>query len=169
MSEWAKVAEASKTTVCFKPHADHAVDRPDRAIWLLKQVDSPRIRIIYDYGHFYLEGLELESSLATLILTSPCLPEGFEKLPGGKHEYLLPGDGKTDYPEYFRILRQLRYSGYAGRGSQRDDPQQTGISAGADSQALLRSASAGDGPGRRQTPEAGAPGIRTGSSGRKIS
>jgi sugar phosphate isomerase/epimerase len=115
LSEWAKVADASKTTVCFKPHADQAVDSPERAIWLLKQVNHPRIRIIYDYGHFFLEGFSLESSLHELFPYIAFVSiKDSARTASGKHEYLLPGDGKTDYLEYFKLLRQLRYSGYAG-------------------------------------------------------
>jgi sugar phosphate isomerase/epimerase len=115
LSQWAKIAEAGKTTVCFKPHADQAVDRPDRAIWLLNQMKSPWLRIIYDYGHFYLEGFGLEESLKELIpFTAFVSIKDSVRLPTGKHEYLLPGDGKTDYLEYFKILKQLKYQGFAG-------------------------------------------------------
>jgi sugar phosphate isomerase/epimerase len=29
-----------------------------------------------------------------------------------KHAYLLPGDGRTDYLAYFRLLLELNYSGF---------------------------------------------------------
>jgi sugar phosphate isomerase/epimerase len=29
-----------------------------------------------------------------------------------KYEYLLPGDGKTDYLAYFRLVKELNYSGF---------------------------------------------------------
>ena len=57
LKDWAKVAEDGRTTVCFKPHAGDAVQSPDRALWLVREVGSPRIRIVYDYSHFYVEGL----------------------------------------------------------------------------------------------------------------
>jgi inosose dehydratase len=115
VGEWGKVADATKTTVCFKPHADQAVDRPDRAIWLQKQVNNPRIRIIYDYGHFFLEGFTLAGSLQDMLpYTAFISVKDSARLPNGKHEYLLPGDGKTDYLEYFRLLKQHRYSGWVG-------------------------------------------------------
>src|SRR5882762_2490330 len=31
---WAKIADDSRTTICFKPHAAQAVQSPERAIWL---------------------------------------------------------------------------------------------------------------------------------------
>jgi len=90
------------------------VNNVERAIWLVKQVGSPRIRICYDYSHFYVEGFQLESSVRELfpyiafiaVKDSAGTPE--------KHDYLLPGDGKTDYLSYFRLLKELRYSGYIG-------------------------------------------------------
>lgn len=115
VGEWAKVADASKTTVCFKAHADQAVDRPERAIWLLKQVNNPRIRTIYDYGHFYLEGFALDASLREMMPYIAFISvKDSARLPDGKHQYLLPGEGKTDYVEYFRLLKQLKYKGYVG-------------------------------------------------------
>ncbi len=66
LGEWAKLAEEGGITICFKPHADQAADVPDRALWLLKQVASPRIRIVYDYSHFQVQGLSLEESLRPL-------------------------------------------------------------------------------------------------------
>jgi len=114
LSAWAKVAEENNATFCFKPHAAEAVNSAERAIWLLKQVNSPRIRIIYDYSHFYVEGFALEPSLKELL---PYIAFISVKDAVGKpedHQYLLPGDGKTDYLEYFRLLKRLGYSGFVG-------------------------------------------------------
>jgi sugar phosphate isomerase/epimerase len=111
---WARVGEDSKTTVCFKPHAGEAVNSPERTLWLLKEVGSPRIRIIYDYSHFYLEGFSLASSLKQLLPYTAFISVKDAAGTAAKPEYLLPGDGKTDYLEYFRLLKELRYSGFVG-------------------------------------------------------
>lgn len=111
---WARVAEDAKTTVCFKPHVGNAVSSPERAIWLLKEVGSPRIRIIYDYSHFYLEGFSLASSLKQLLPYTSFISVKDAAGTAARPEFLLPGEGKTDYLEYFRLLRELRYSGYVG-------------------------------------------------------
>jgi len=114
VGEWAKIAESSKTTVAFKPHAGHAVNSPGRALWLLKAINSPRIRMIYDYSHFYVEGFGLESSLKELLPYTAFIAVKDAQGTPAKHDYLLPGDGKTDYLEYFRLLKRLGYTGWLG-------------------------------------------------------
>lgn len=111
---WSRVAEDAKTTVCFKPHAGDAVNTPERAIWLLKAVGSPRIRIIYDYSHFHLEGFTLASSLEQLLPYTPFIAVKDSAGTAVQPEYLLPGDGTTNYLEYFRLLKELRYGGFIG-------------------------------------------------------
>jgi sugar phosphate isomerase/epimerase len=111
LKQWAKVAENGRTTICFKPHAGDAVQSAERALWLLQKVGSPRLRIVYDYSHFYVEGFPLEASLRQLFAdTSLIVVKDSEGTPA-KHNFLLPGDGKTDYPAYFRLLKELGYRG----------------------------------------------------------
>ncbi len=112
LKDWAKVAEDGRTTVCFKPHAGDAVHSPDRALWLVREVGSPRIRIVYDYSHFYVEGLSLESSLKQLIAYAPFVVVKDSQGTPEKHVYLLPGDGNVDYLAYFRLLKELKYGGF---------------------------------------------------------
>jgi len=112
LKDWAKVAEDGRTTVCFKPHAGDAVQSPDRALWLVREVGSPRIRIVYDYSHFYVAGLPLESSLKQLIAYAPFVVVKDSQGTPEKHAYLLPGDGATDYLAYFRLLKELKYGGF---------------------------------------------------------
>ena len=114
LGDWARVGEQNKTTICFKPHAAQTVNSTERALWLLKQVGSRYIRIVYDYSHFFVEGFKLQDSLRELF---PYIAFISVKDAVGKpenHQYLLPGDGNTDYLEYFRLLRQLGYSGSVG-------------------------------------------------------
>jgi len=112
LREWARVGESTKTVICFKPHAAHAVHNPERALWLVKQVGSPSIRVIYDYSHLWLEGSKLADSLKQLLPVSPFIHVKDAAGTPEKHEYLLPGDGQTDYVEYFRLLKEYGYRGF---------------------------------------------------------
>jgi len=112
LKDWAKVAEDGRTMVCFKPHAGDAVQSPDRALWLVREVGSPRIRVVYDYSHFSLAGLPLESSLKQLIGYAPFVVVKDSQGTPERHVYLLPGDGNTDYLAYFRLLKELMYGGF---------------------------------------------------------
>ncbi len=109
---WVPVLEDGNTTLTFKPHAGDAVQSPERALWLINEVGSPRIRVVYDYSHFYVEGYPLEESLRQLFAYSPIIVVKDSQGTSEKHDYLLPGDGKTDYLAYFRLLRELNYSGF---------------------------------------------------------
>ena len=111
---WARVAEATGITVAIKPHADHAVNSPARAIDLLREVASRRVRLVYDYSHFRVEGFGLEDSLRQLFPYTALISLKDSAGKSGSHQYLLPGDGDTDYSQYFQLLAQLGYKGAIG-------------------------------------------------------
>ena len=114
LADWATVARQNDITLAIKPHAGQAMCSPERALWILRQVNSPSLRVIYDYSHMFIEGFELESSLRQLFPYTVfiALKDGLKNAPG--HEFLLPGDGATDYKSYFQLLRRLNYQGYVG-------------------------------------------------------
>jgi sugar phosphate isomerase/epimerase len=112
LGSWARLAEQRDVTLCFKPHASQAIHNPARALDVLRAVNSPRLKICYDYCHMFVAGESLENSLRAL---GPHL--GFITLKdarwtAGGHEFLLPGDGDTDYQLYFRLLKELGYKGW---------------------------------------------------------
>lgn len=109
---WVSVLEDGKTTLTFKPHAGDAVQSAERVLWLIRAVGCPRIRIVFDYSHFFVEGYPLEESLRQLLAYAPLIVVKDAEGTSEKHTYLLPGDGKTDYLAYFRLLRELNYSGF---------------------------------------------------------
>jgi inosose dehydratase len=112
LGSWAQLAERHDVTVCFKPHAGHAIHNPARALETLRLVGSARLKICYDYCHMFVASESLESSLRAL---APSL--GFITLKDARwtdtgHQFLLPGDGDTDYLLYFRLLKELGYRGW---------------------------------------------------------
>ena len=109
---WVPILEGGNTTLTFKPHAGDAVQSVERVLWLINAVGSPRIRIVFDYSHFYVEGYPLEESLRQLITFTPLIVVKDSQGTSEKHDFLLPGDGKTDYLAYFRLLKELKYSGF---------------------------------------------------------
>jgi sugar phosphate isomerase/epimerase len=112
LKDWMKVSEPANFVVCIKPHAGHAVHTPERALWLIREVGSPNLRVVYDYSHFFVEGLPLASSLRELLPVSPFISVKDSVGTPAKHEFLLPGEGKTDYVAYFKLLKELGYRGF---------------------------------------------------------
>jgi inosose dehydratase len=109
---WVALADERDLTVCFKPHANHAVHNSSRALETLRAVDSARLRICYDYCHMFVASESLESSLRALAPHIGFITLKDARWTDGGHEFLLPGDGSTDYPLYFRLLKELGYSGW---------------------------------------------------------
>jgi sugar phosphate isomerase/epimerase len=114
LAGWAKLGEELDNVFCFKPHAAHAVDTPERAVWLMNQIRSKWLRVVYDYSHFYVAGLSLMDSLRKLLPYTSYIAIKDSAGTEANHQFLLPGDGKTDYPTYFQLLKEFGYSGYVG-------------------------------------------------------
>jgi len=114
LTEWARVAKDGGITLCFKAHVDQAADVPERALWLLNQVQSPHIRLIYDYSHFFLQGLALEETVRQLLPYTSYIAIKDAAGDRNQHHFLLAGEGGTDYVAYLRLLQQLGYGGFVG-------------------------------------------------------
>lgn len=114
LHDWAKVAESGDITIGVKLHAGQALDTPAKAIWLMRQLATPRLRLIYDYSHLSVAGFGLEPTLRELLPYIAFISVKDARGTPDHHEYLLPGDGAIDYVEYFRTLRQVGYGGFVG-------------------------------------------------------
>jgi sugar phosphate isomerase/epimerase len=109
---WAEQAKDAPLTIGIKPHASQALDRPEKALWILKQVSKPNIRVVYDYSHMQLEGLSIERSLRPLLPYIATISVKDAKGTADHPQYLLPGDGTIDYVAYFRLLKEWNYRGF---------------------------------------------------------
>lgn len=111
LQSWAETAEKVKTTITIKAHVGSAVNSPERLLWLLDQVKSPAIQVAYDYSHFELQGIDMEESMKLLLPRTKFIHVKDSVGEPGKFQFLLPGEGRTDYVKYFTALKQHGYHG----------------------------------------------------------
>ena len=108
---WAKTAETSRTVIAVKPHVGGALHAPEGARWLLDQVKNPWIKLVYDYSHYELRGYDLEQTARALLPDAVFIHVKDSAGDPGNVKFLLPGEGRVDYAEYFKLIRKLGYSG----------------------------------------------------------
>jgi sugar phosphate isomerase/epimerase len=108
---WAETAAAAGTRIAIKAHYGQVVNAPDRILWLHKKVNHPGLTLTYDYSHYQAEGFELEPTLRAVIPHTGFIHMKDLVVGEKPAKYLLVGQGKIDYVKYFRLLRELKYSG----------------------------------------------------------
>jgi sugar phosphate isomerase/epimerase len=111
LHDWAAAAEKAKIQIAVKAHVGSAVNSPERLLWLMDQVKSPSIVAAYDYSHFEVQGIDMEESMAALLPRTKFIHVKDSEGDVGKFQFLLPGQGRTDYGKYFALLRKFGYTG----------------------------------------------------------
>ncbi|MBI3876172.1 MAG: sugar phosphate isomerase/epimerase [Verrucomicrobia bacterium] len=108
---WAEVAAANKLVLAIKAHVSNAAHRPEHALWLHEQVRSPWLKLVYDFSHFQLRGLGLADTMKAILPQAVFIHVKDARGEAAKFNFLLPGEGATDYAEYFRLLKQSGWRG----------------------------------------------------------
>ncbi|HEU0124260.1 MAG TPA: sugar phosphate isomerase/epimerase family protein [Bryobacteraceae bacterium] len=111
LKPWAVLAEKYKVVVAIKAHIGSALHLPEDAAGLCREINSPYLKINYDYSHFQLQGLDLETTLKAAL---PYIAMVHIKDWTGtrdKFRFALPGEGSIDYTAYAALLRRLNYRG----------------------------------------------------------
>ena len=111
LGRWSEAAESVRTVVAVKPHVGGSVWKPEFADWLVRQVDSPWIRLVYDYSHYHVHNFDLTDSMKLLLPNTVFIHVKDEMGRDGKAQFVLPGEGDTDYKAYFTTLKESKYSG----------------------------------------------------------
>jgi inosose dehydratase len=111
LQSWAEEAKRGKIILGVKAHVGSAVQVPERLLWLLDRVPGDAVAAVFDYSHLELQGLTLEESLKLLLPRTKFIHVKDATGDAKKYQFLLPGDGKTDYVAYFKLLQQQGYRG----------------------------------------------------------
>ncbi len=111
LREWAKAAEDGDFILAIKAHIGGALHTPADAVWLAEQAGSEHVRCVYDYSHFQLRGVDLAESIQTLVPHAVFIHIKDAAGDAAKFRFLLPGDGKTDYVQYLKLVAAAGYQG----------------------------------------------------------
>jgi inosose dehydratase len=111
LRDWADTASAAGVVIALKAHVGSAVNSPERLLWLLGQTHSSSLCVAYDFSHYELAGMTLEESLRPLIGQTRFIHVKDAAGDSKKFQFLLPGQGRTDYSAYFKLLKSLNYRG----------------------------------------------------------
>lgn len=111
LGDWAELAAKAKVVIAVKPHVAHALHTVAGAIWLMEQLKSPWIKLALDISHFQLRGVAITDVVDRLAPLSVFTHVKDAKGTAEKFEFLLPGEGTTDYTAYLGRLRQVGYAG----------------------------------------------------------
>ncbi|MCD6032753.1 MAG: Xylose isomerase domain protein barrel, partial [Thermomicrobiales bacterium] len=110
--ELAEAARRAGVMIGMEPHVGAALHRPNQALWLLQQIDSPGLTIHFDISHFNVQGMAMEPVIAQLAPHSAHTHVKDERGLAPDHEFLIPGEGDMDYVRYLKAMRRAGYDGH---------------------------------------------------------
>ncbi len=111
LAGWVRIAEQTQTVLAVKPHRFGALNTPDDAVALVEKINSPWLKLAYDYSHFQFRDLPLGDTLERMIPLSRFIHVKDTVLDQGKARFVLPGDGEFDYVPLLREAAALGYRG----------------------------------------------------------
>lgn len=112
LGDWLKVMAGSGVRLAIKAHISNAIQTPTQLRWVLDRLDSEWLTAAYDYSHFELQKLSIDESLKPFAGRAIHFVH-VKDAQGepGKFQFLLPGEGKTNYDELFAALAKRHYRG----------------------------------------------------------
>jgi inosose dehydratase len=104
LRDWGEAARKHDINIALKPHVSGAVHRPEACKQLLDDVNLPGLWAVYDYSHYQVQGLKLKETFDVLADRVLFVHVKDGRRVDGKVQFLLPGDGDTDYKQLFGLV-----------------------------------------------------------------
>lgn len=98
--------------LALEPHIGDSLSDPEKALWLLSEIDSPYLKLNFDISHFDVQGLPTK---LTVPLLAPHSAHTHVKDQRGQipdFEFLIPGEGCFDFVVYLEEMQRAGYDGY---------------------------------------------------------
>jgi sugar phosphate isomerase/epimerase len=113
LKDYAKLASQEGFILAVEAHCGAAVDRSERALWVIKAVDSPWVRLHFDIVHFYLAGEGIEDSVKALVpITAHTHITDARKHKDGTFDLLLLGQGDLDSATYVKAMHEAGWNDF---------------------------------------------------------
>jgi sugar phosphate isomerase/epimerase len=105
-------AERAGVAVAVETHVGQALCLPEQVLWILNQVNSPALTVLFDISHFNIRGIDIDEVVAQLAPHSFHTHVKDERGVTPNHEFLIPGEGEMDYVRYLKAMARAGYNGY---------------------------------------------------------
>ncbi len=112
VADWSEVAVKHDGVFAMEPHVGGIVNTPQKAVWVLRTVDHPHLRVNFDYSHFELIDVPLADAIEDLVsyAVATHVKDSHGRPP--QFRFALPGEGALDYADYMRQMKAAGYDGY---------------------------------------------------------
>jgi len=112
LEDYAKLASDEGFILSVEPHVHAAVDRTDRAIWLMNTLDNPLIRLHFDIIHFYLAGESIEETVYKLVPYTAHTHITDARIHEKGFELVLLGQGQFDCTAYVKAMHKAGWTDF---------------------------------------------------------
>ncbi len=103
---------AREVVLAIEPHVGDGLNTPERALWLIREVDSPYLKLNFDISHFEIQGMPTAEVVRLLAPHSAHTHVKDQRGLVPDFEFLIPGEGPFDFVEYLKLMRRVGYDGY---------------------------------------------------------
>lgn len=97
-----------------EPHCGTAFDLPEKALWMMEQVNHPNVRLNFDISHFDIRGISIDDCVPQMAPWSVHTHVKDQRGIYPNHEFLTPGSGPFDFVHYLSVMHQAGYTGFIG-------------------------------------------------------
>jgi sugar phosphate isomerase/epimerase len=107
-------ASSRGVILALEPHSGTSFDTPDKAIWLMEQVNHPAVRLNFDISHFDIIGIGIDECVPRMVPYSVHTHVKDQRGRYPNHEFLTPGSGPFDFVRYLTAMDAAGYTGFIG-------------------------------------------------------